>query len=393
MSQLLISRSPDLLRLKEDGYEIEILYGHLVVKNVPYVNSQRQVKRGILVSTLNLAGDVTQKPETHVIMFSGEHPCHANGSPITQIQHSSQNQKIGDDLVINHSFSNKPTNGYENYHHKVESYANIISGPAAAIDPSVTPRTYRVIEPEPDESVFNYIETASGRAGINVVTKRLELAKLAIVGAGGTGGYVLDLVAKTPVRQIHIFDRDKFLTHNAFRAPGAPSLDELKGIPSKVVYLHGRYSKMHRHIIPHEYNIDASNVSELQGMDFVFLCLDNGPAKKLIVQKLEEFGVRFVDVGMGLNLVDEALCGVVRTTASTPEKRNHVHDEHRIPFPDEAPENEYSKNIQIADLNALNAALAVIKWKKMFGFYHDLEREHHSTYTIDGNHLTNDDQV
>lgn len=55
--------------------------------------------------------------------------------------------------------------------------------------------------------------------------------------------------------------------------------------------------------------------------------------------------------------------------------------------------NEYSRNIQIADLNALNAALAVIKWKKIFGFYGDLEHEHFSTYDIDGNHLNNEDQV
>ena len=51
----------------------------------------------------------------------------------------------------------------------------------------------------------------------------------------------------------------------------------------------------------------------------------------------------------------------------------------------------YARNIQIADLNALNAILAVIKWKKLFGFYVDLEREHHSTYTINGNVLMNED--
>jgi hypothetical protein len=40
-----------------------------------------------------------------------------------------------------------------------------------------------------------------------------------------------------------------------------------------------------------------------------------------------------------------------------------------------------------ADLNALNAALAVIKWKKLACFYQDLDHEHHSTYTIGGNML------
>ena len=39
----------------------------------------------------------------------------------------------------------------------------------------------------------------------------------------------------------------------------------------------------------------------------------------------------------------------------------------------------------------LNAALAVIKWKKLFGFYTDFEREFSSTYTLDGNHFLNED--
>ncbi len=52
---------------------------------------------------------------------------------------------------------------------------------------------------------------------------------------------------------------------------------------------------------------------------------------------------------------------------------------------------EYSRNIQIADLNALNAALAVIKWKKFCGFYRDLACERFTTYAIDGNKLINED--
>ena len=54
-------------------------------------------------------------------------------------------------------------------------------------------------------------------------------------------------------------------------------------------------------------------------------------------------------------------------------------------------DNVYARNIQVADLNALNAALAVIKFKKHFGFYCDLENEHFCTYTLDGNVIHNED--
>jgi hypothetical protein len=84
--------------------------------------------------------------------------------------------------------------------------------------------------------------------------------------------------------------------------------------------------------------------------------------------------------------------GMLRRTASTPAMRTHVHDG-RISFGSGGDELDlYSTNIQVADLNALNAAMAVVKWKKIRGFYRDLEREHHSTYTTDGNMLLNGDQ-
>ena len=50
------------------------------------------------------------------------------------------------------------------------------------------------------------------------------------------------------------------------------------------------------------------------------------------------------------------------------------------------------RQFQIADLNALNAALAVIKWKKLCGFYQDFDEELHSVFTLDGNMLTNEDK-
>lgn len=391
MSQQLISRSPDLKRLRDEGYDLEVRGGHLLVKHVPYVDANREIKYGTLVSQLDLAGDVTTTPSTHVALFAGQYPCNKDGSEIAQIKHQSQKTRVLPDLEVDHSFSSKPAGGYKDYHEKMATYAAIISNPAQSIDSHVTAKTFPVIEAQEEESVFNYIDTASSRAGISVVTKKLELRKVGIIGVGGTGSYVLDLVAKTPVREIHLFDGDKFSQHNAFRSPGAPSIEELRGEPKKAAYFKDRYSRMRRNIVANEYYIDPGNVDQLREMEFVFLCLDRGGVKELIVNKLEEWGTPFVDVGMGVELVDTALHGVLRVTTSTPEKRDHVRGKKRIPFSDGGGNDDYARNIQIADLNALNAALAVIKWKKLCGFYGDLEREHYSTYTIDGNTLINED--
>ena len=82
----------------------------------------------------------------------------------------------------------------------------------------------------------------------------------------------------------------------------------------------------------------------------------------------------------------------IRVSTGTPEHHQHTLDGQHIPFAENDGGGEYDRNIQIADLNALNAVLAVIKWKKLFGFYHDLEGEHHATYTLDGNTLINEEQ-
>jgi hypothetical protein len=392
MSQRPISRSPDLKRLRDEGYDLEIRSGYLLVKDVPYVNSRKEVKRGTLVSTLTLAGDVTTTPDSHVAYFVGDHPCRSNGTEIDQIKNPSGGKALAEALVVNHTFSAKPPDGYPDYYAKVTKYVTILSGYAEVIEPGITAKTFRPVPAGEgqEETVFKYIDTASSRAEITSVTEKLAaVKKVAIVGLGGTGAYVLDLVAKTPVTEIHLFDGDAFLQHNAFRAPGAPSIDELKAQPSKVAYFGNIYANIRNGIVVHETYVGAENVDELRDMNFIFLCLE-GPAKKLIVEKLEAFGIPFVDVGMGIYLSEGSLGGILRVTASTPTQRDHVRS--RISFSDDADRNEYDVNIQIADLNALNAALAVIKWKKLIGFYQDLDHEHHSTYTIGGNMLLNEDR-
>ena len=387
MSHPLISHSPDLYRLQNEGYEVEVSSGgYLLIKQIPYVSGNRKIKRGTLVSELNLAGDVTARPNTHVVMFAGDMPCDQEGSPLTRISHSSGRQELGGGLAIDHSFSSKPADGYSDYYHKMSTYVNIISGPAQLIDPDVTARTFAIIEARDEESVFKYADTASTRAGIGAVTDKLNIGSVAIIGLGGTGSYILDLVAKTPVREIHLFDDDKFGQHNAFRSPGAPSIETLKAAPTKAKYFGDIYAGMRRNIIVHGY-VDETVVDYLDQMDFVFIAIDKGHHRRLIVEKLEHFGVSFIDVGMGVLETGGSLLGQLRVTTVTDQARDPAHS--TLPLADDDGDNDYSRNIQIADLNALNAALAVIKWKKLLGFYEDIVKEHSSFYQIDGNYLIN----
>ena len=57
MSAQLIARSPDLSRLREEGYEVDIREDHVVVTNVPYVTADQQVERGMFAVSLTTSGD------------------------------------------------------------------------------------------------------------------------------------------------------------------------------------------------------------------------------------------------------------------------------------------------------------------------------------------------
>jgi len=391
MSQQQINLSPDLKRLQDEGFEIEIRNGgHLIVHHIPYVNAKCEIHYGKLIAPLTLNNNIALRPSDHVIFFMGSYPCHNDGTEIQQLRHLNPNQTLFADIVLNYSFSNKPPNGYNDFYEKIVRYTDMISASAKSIDNTVTAKTFKPILSNNFNDVFTYVDTNSSRANINFINAKLNNQKVAIIGLGGTGSYILDLVAKTPVAEIHLFDGDILLQHNAFRCPGAVGIDDLEKQHYKVEYFASVYSKMHKKIIAHSVYVDDSTLELLNGKTFVFICVDSNKARNKIIASLLQKGIDFIDVGLGVNIVDDKLIGTVRTTTGTSSKNDHLSTRiGNIDFDD----NEYATNIQIADLNSLNANFAVIKWKKLCGFYQDLIGEHHTTYSINASQLLNNDNT
>jgi len=240
------------------------------------------------------------------------------------------------------------------------------------------------------ENVFKYPDTNSSRAKIEYLNRKFENQKVAIIGLGGTGSYILDQIAKTPVKEIHIFDGDIFQLHNAFRSPGAVSGEKLEAENRlmKVNYYFEIYSNMHNGIKPHAKYVTPKNIVELKGFNYVFISVDKNEVRYNLTQSLLAMGVTFIDVGMEVNKVEDNLLGTVRVTVGTKSKNNHL--DSRIGS-HEFGENEYATNIQIADLNCLNAMLAILKWKKLSGFYQDVKNDHNNLFFINTNKLLNED--
>lgn len=388
----LVRNSPDLQRLVSDGYTIRIISGHLLVDDIPYVDAAKTVQWGSFLCPLDLAGDRTAKPSNHVMAFVGSAPCNKDGgeiSPGLANPGLSCGWTAGPELTPSVGFSQKPRpEGYLDFYEKVTTYAAILIGPAHAIDPNVTPLQGKPFTTDEDDGVFVYLDTFSSRAGITARSKRLELSKVVIVGLGGTGAYILDLLAKTPICNIHLYDGDDFSTHNAFRAPGAAPLDALNARTKKVDYYAATYAAMRRQIYPHPVNVTETNVAELQDANFVFLAMDSGPDKLSIISTLAAAGIAFVDTGVGVSDDPNGIAGQVRVTTGLPNANEHVTRGGLISVVagDAA---EYDTNLQVAELNMVAAVMAVIRFKKWLGFYADSEGELHSSYRLDTNEILN----
>jgi len=374
---------------------------HLLLHSVPYVTRARTLAEGTLICKyIENAGSImppVPPDDDHQVWWVGSMPCRADGTPLTELvaDTNTQNIHVFEGCIAQHRFSNKPdvwATGFPDHYEKLVHYVTLIESQARVVDPDLDARTRHVIVPREQDAVFRYADTASARAEILATSARLGLRKVAIVGVGGTGAYVLDQVVKTPVREIHLFDGDTFRQHNAFRSPGAATMAELREHMKKVDYYLRRYDPMRRGVIPHQYFLDASNVAELVGFDFVFVCVDKGRARKVICDFLVAERIAFADVGMDVVMNKETLelDASCRVTTSTKQKSDHVAG--CLPTHDDDADALYRQNIQVADLNALNAQLAVIKWKQLFGFYEDRFKSHHAVYTLALQSLTRDEQ-
>src|SRR5438045_2279172 len=79
MSQLQISRSPDLSRLRAEGYNVSVEGGYLVMRDVPYVTPSKQSARCMIADPYN---DASGRPNDHTMWVSGEKPSDENGQPL-----------------------------------------------------------------------------------------------------------------------------------------------------------------------------------------------------------------------------------------------------------------------------------------------------------------------
>lgn len=380
MFHLLVSHNDDLKHLVEKGYAVKFDSSHLVVRDVPYLDHEGKLKIGAIVSKVIFEDNDRIRVDDHQVFFCGSHPHNLDGTPIPNLGGGAAQLTLTDPtLVVERSFSNKPPNGFSNFFDKVESYVTIISGPAMQRDVTVTPLTFRVDDAVTTGSIFKLHDTLTARAEIGDLAKKLAEEVVAIIGLGGTGSYILDLMAKSPVKEVRGFDHDAFHVHNAFRAPGRLDANELR--KKKAEVYQERYENFRAGLSIQSKFIDQSSGADLDGVTFAFVCVDKGSARAAIFDLLLSMKIPFIDVGMGIDRDKGLLNGMLRVTFYSAEHGAAVRAKALAPLAD-GPDDEYRKNIQIAELNAINAGLAVLRYKQVRGFYQDDGAPYHLLFGV-----------
>ncbi|MCV3274142.1 ThiF family adenylyltransferase [Roseobacter sinensis] len=378
MYQKLVNHNEDIGRLVSKGYAIGCDSNYLVVRDVPYLDEHLDLAWGAIVAKLVAVDKLRFVQDDHQVFFAGGVPHGLDGAPIRNLGGGPCSLALSagaEDVVVQRRFSNKPKNTgkYRDFFDKIDTYVSIISGPAMSMK-GADPFTFRVQEDCGPESVFKFHDTLTSRAEITDLSEEFREEIVAVVGLGGTGGYLLDFLVKTPVKEIRAFDADVFHVHNAFRSPGRLDESEL-GRPKATVY-GDRYENFRDGFSSHETFIDEETADLLGGVTFAFVCVDKGSSRSEIFEALTSRGIPFIDVGMGLKRRSGALNGMARVTYFGPKTGRETMGKGYAELSD-GPDDLYRTNIQIAELNALNAALAIIRYKQLRGFYfQDKAHEH-----------------
>ena len=384
MSNSPIDRSPDLKALTDAGYPLSCVAPTSSSRACPTSKTPREdLARADMVMGIEFPDGTATPPGDHTVWWTGKLPFRANGSSMKKYLSCGawpEGHGLGEGLTAYMQWSRKlVANGkkraYVDYEEKVTTYIAEVAGQADIRHPGVLEAAKTGEAPTITlNSRFKYVDTNTYRYGLKGIEERIEDEIVAIVGVGGTGSYLMDILAKTNVKELHLFDEDVLKQHNAFRMCGAARIEELGGSCAKVDWYRRTYSAIREegiHVHTEELTGDCKDI--LAKFTTVFIAVDDLTVRRDLQAACNELGIYHVSVGIGVEVEGESndqLGGNVKVeTAFRPR-----HPRPSQPPPDEGPDQAYGI-VQTAELNMLGAALAVLEWKAKVGIYRN-DRPH-----------------
>ena len=363
----------DLLRqdAKRRGWTIEVRPNRISVSDVPYRKKDGEAGRCQITVETQADGLSMKAPENsggagHAARLSGVEggrAYQATGEPVGNVLWTDEDKECVISIL-------RDDGAYVNAWHALTVYSSRVAGEVGAE------------EREKIESVFRFEIDGEDARDMKVWRDRARGQEIGIVGLGGVGLWILDLMSKTDVREIRIWDGDKIEGRNLVRAPGWASQEAIG--KNKAEYFGEQYARVRKGISIHgQYWHPDQAEDSFEGLDFVFVAVDETETRAALCEKLEEVRIPFVDVGMGIERRNERVRGSCQVFFSGEDPgRWRI----GIPTVEGAGEKDYYE-LQLADLGALNAALAVGMWRRYIGQYEEEEKDWLVRYRIENNAL------
>lgn len=372
MSPTPTNHEVELVEVLQAGFDCFVEDDTLTVRPVPYRLSGGGIGHGSLICHLNRSGRDIAPPSDHTVAWIGDEVPHLRaGGQMDRLIIDQSRNTWSNGVTSICVMSRRRPEPYPNYGQKMVTYVRLIAREAVANWRASSPGVIAV----KDTNHLVDHETGLNRARVGHLNSLLAAENVAIIGAGGTGAHIVDLVSKSNVQQIDIYDPDHVSNHTQLRWPGIVERRIVKENTNKAEYLAALYARRtNRNIRGHPFAIDKEKLTYLNGKTMVFIAIDKGPARREILTGLADMGLNFIDCGIDLQGENGPLTAstrIIRCQAEqSPEKRLEL----ATIAPggaNAAEDNPYAQNIQTGEMNSLNAALAVIAWKQGIGFYKD----------------------
>ena len=98
----------------EKGYAVAFDTNYLVVRDIPYLDDQKRLQIGAIVTKLIFVDNERVIQDDHQIFFAGSIPHSLDGKPIPNLGDGPTQLTLSEasaDVVVQRSFSNKPRTG------------------------------------------------------------------------------------------------------------------------------------------------------------------------------------------------------------------------------------------------------------------------------------------
>ena len=186
--------------------------------------------------------------------------------------------------------------------------------------------------------------------------------KVGVIGLGGVGAWIADLVSKADVERVTAWDPDIVEARNVIRMPGGNAAEYL-GKP-KAKWFEETYSRMRKGVKGHHQAVRTTNIQEVaRQLTFAFIAVDDEHARKDISEGLNGMRIPFIDVGLSISREDVRLAVAMRATVGREDTREW---KRAIPRTGSEGQQVYGR-VELADTSALAAAFSIQIWRQMRG--------------------------